>query len=249
MPYIEHPLGKTWYIKRGVRKRNIPLIALHGGPGSAHHAMQAYLKLSHSRQVFLYDQIGCGRSSLSGKKHWTIATFVRELDYLLKAWDITRYHLLGASWGATLALEHCLRKHRPGLVSLTLQSPLIKTADWQRDANRLLRALPARARKIIRYCHEIGATDSQVYKDAMLIFYARHVLRNKTELRKNPPKNDNGNKIYQYMWGPSEFQATGTLRNLDRAKDLHKLRIPTLFVCGEHDEATPRTQRKYLAQV
>ena len=82
-----------------------------------------------------------------------------------------------------------------------------------------------------------------------MTFYARHVLRNKTELRKESPKNPNGKKIYQYMWGPSEFQATGTLRNLDRAKDLHRLQVPTLFVCGEHDEATPRTQRRYQALV
>ena len=249
MPYIERPLGKTWYTQRGARQKNIPLIALHGGPGSAHYAMKAYLTLAHSRPVFIYDQLGCGRSGVTSPKKWNIATFVRELDFLLTAWNITRYHLLSASWGGTLALEHSLRRHRPGLVSLILQSALVSAVDWQRDANRLVRALPAKTQKVIRYCHEIEATDSQVYKDAVMTFNTRHVLRNKTELKKKRPKNDNGAKIYQHMWGHSEFQATGTLKHLDRAKDLPKIRVPTLFVCGEHDEATPRTQRRYHAQV
>ncbi len=95
MPYVKHPLGQTWYAKRGSRAKNIPLIALHGGPGSGHSGMKPYLDLSHSRQVFIYDQIGCGRSSVTDKKKWTVATFVKELDFLLKTWGITKFHLLG----------------------------------------------------------------------------------------------------------------------------------------------------------
>ena len=249
MPYVEHPLGRTWYTKSGFRGKQIPLIALHGGPGSTHRGMLAYLNLSHSREVFIYDQLGCGRSGVTEKKKWTVAAFVRELDHLLKAWNVNQYHLLGTSWGGTLALEHYFSKPRAGLVSLVLQSPLVSAGDWQRDANRLVRGLPEKTRKVIRYCHEIDATDSQVYKDAVMTFNLRHVLRNKTELKKKQPKNVNGEKIYQYMWGPSEFQATGTLKHFDRVKELGKIQIPTLFICGEYDESTPQTLRRYKAKI
>jgi proline iminopeptidase len=249
MPYIEHALGRTWYTVRGSRAKNIPLIALHGGPGSGHSSMLPYLDLSHSRQVILYDQLGCGRSGLTDKKRWTVATFVRELDLLLKAWGITEFHLLGTSWGGTLALEYHLRKHPGGLKTLTLQSPMVSALDWQRDANKLLKALPDKTRKVIRYCHEIGATDSRVYAQAMFEFYSRHVLRNKLELRKKNPRSKGGQQIYEHMWGPSEFQVTGTLKNFDRTRELSSVNVPTLFVCGEYDESTPRSARKYQSRI
>ena len=47
--------------------------------------------------------------------------------------------------------------------------------------------------------------------------------------------------IYGQMWGPSEFTATGTLADFDRTDALGKIDIPTLYVCGEYDEAVPAT--------
>jgi proline iminopeptidase len=47
------------------------------------------------------------------------------------------------------------------------------------------------------------------------------------------------------MWGPSEFVATGTLKDHDRTGDFAAVKAPTLIVCGEHDEATPGTGRRY----
>jgi proline iminopeptidase len=43
------------------------------------------------------------------------------------------------------------------------------------------------------------------------------------------------------MWGPTEFHATGTLVELDLTPRLAELRLPVLFTCGRHDEATPET--------
>jgi len=51
------------------------------------------------------------------------------------------------------------------------------------------------------------------------------------------------------MWGPSEFVATGTLRDYDRIKRLHELTLPTLFLVGEYDEAPPATVREFQALV
>lgn len=249
MPYIQHFLGNTWYTKRGRRSARAPLVTLHGGPGSGHASMKPYSSLSDSRQVYLYDQLGCGNSAPTAKKRWTVKTFVTELDHLLEAWGIQSFHLLGTSWGGTLALEYHLVRRPPGLLSLTLQSPMVRALDWQRDATRLLKALPAATRKVIRYCHEIGATDSKVYKDAMFEFYSRHVLRDKKALRAQPPRSEGGQNIYQHMWGPSEFQVSGTLKDYDRTAALPSVSVPTLFVCGEFDEATPRTTARYAAKV
>jgi proline iminopeptidase len=41
------------------------------------------------------------------------------------------------------------------------------------------------------------------------------------------------------MWGATEFTCTGNLRDYDLTPRLHDIRVPTLFTCGWHDEATP----------
>ena len=52
-------------------------------------------------------------------------------------------------------------------------------------------------------------------------------------------------EIYNYMWGPSEFTATGNLKDYERSDKLAKVEIPTLFICGEYDEARPSTVQYY----
>ena len=248
MPYLKHQFGQTFYQMRGSkRSRNLPIICLHGGPGGHSLFMTDLFRLANNRQVVIYDQIGGGRSSPIEKKLWKVPTFVRELEILIDHLGYTQFHLFGASWGTTLALEYYLKKrNHQHVASLIFQSPMFSAADWRRDANRLIAKLPKKERKVIRYCHEINATDSKVYKDAMKLYYARHVCRNKARsVRRALVKNPNGNQVYEYMWGASEFSATGTLKTYDRVIQLQKVECPTLFICGEYDEASPNTAKQY----
>ncbi len=250
MPYIEHQYGRTWYQKRGSAKApGVPIVCLHGGPGGHSHFMTDLFQLADERQVYIYDQIGGGRSSPTSKRQWNVATFVRELNALTKSWGIDHFHLFGGSWGTTLALEYYLR-HRKKIASLLFQSPMFSARDRQRDANQLIRGLPDKERKIIRYCHEIGATDAEVYRDAMKLYYSKHVCRNPRRAKLAATiKNPHGNDVYQYMWGASEFSATGTLRDYDRTQELATISVPTLLVCGQYDEATPATAKRYARKI
>jgi proline iminopeptidase len=54
-----------------------------------------------------------------------------------------------------------------------------------------------------------------------------------------------GAELYGYMWGPSEFTATGTLRDYDRTSRLGELNLPVLYTTGEFDEARPTTVAYY----
>ena len=47
------------------------------------------------------------------------------------------------------------------------------------------------------------------------------------------------NEVYLTMWGPSEFYATGTLKDWDITSRLGEIRVPTLVIGGRFDEATP----------
>ena len=250
MAYVHHEFGRTYYTRKG-RNRSIPIVYLHGGPGGVHKADAPLFQLADKRQVYAYTQVGGGKSSPTPKKYWNIKTFVQELDILTDNWGLDRFHLIGGSWGTTLALEYYLRHPGRRVVSLVFQSPLFSSKDWKKDGRRLIKGLPKKTQKIINTCHDIGATDSKVYEDAMFQYYLKHVLRNKTKLRKSMSSkaNPNGNKIYEYMWGPSEFQPTGTLKNYDRVSDLARIKVPTLVICGEHDEATPETGVRYANKI
>ena len=61
------------------------------------------------------------------------------------------------------------------------------------------------------------------------------------------PEGDSGQ--YRTMWGPSEFVATGTLRDYDRVDRLSEVDVPTLFLLGEYDEPSPETVRDYQSRV
>ncbi|GIF73227.1 hypothetical protein Asi02nite_27450 [Asanoa siamensis] len=53
-----------------------------------------------------WDQRGCGRSAGDGP--YTIARFIADLDAVRVSCGVERVHLLGHSWGATLALRYAL---------------------------------------------------------------------------------------------------------------------------------------------
>ena len=84
MPFIEHSLGRTFYQSRGSKRTaGLPLVCLHGGPGGHSYFMQDLFKLADERRVFIYDQIGGGRSSQTPRSRWTVHTFVQELKWNL----------------------------------------------------------------------------------------------------------------------------------------------------------------------
>jgi proline iminopeptidase len=51
--------------------------------------------------------------------------------------------------------------------------------------------------------------------------------------------------LYVAMWGNTEFNATGTLRDYDGSSKLKDIVAPTLYTCGEYDEATPAACRHF----
>lgn len=248
MSFIKHKFGKTFYTKIKCHKKSkkTSIVFLHGGPGGTQQSFLQLKELASDFDLYFYDQVGGGQSSPTPEKFWNIKTFVEELSILVDKWKLEEFVIVSGSWGTTLALEYFLKTKDKRLKKIVFQSPLFSTSDWEADAKRLIKKLPTKTQKIINYCHEIEATDSKVYKEAMFQYYLKHVLRNE-KLLKDPKRkpNPHGNRVYEYMWGPSEFKATGTLKNYEKVKDLHKVKIPVLLICGKYDEATPETSRKY----
>lgn len=246
MSSLKHKYGKTFYLSKGRQKKDkAALICLHGGPGGRHNSFLELFEKTNDRKIVIYDQIGGGKSTPLKKTQQKISTFLYELDELRKHLKIEKFHLYGGSWGTTLALEYYFHCRGKGVQSITFQGPMFSAKDWENDGKRLIKKMPKQTQKVIRYCHEIGATDSKVYQQAVFDYYLKHVLRDRKKLTAKRSPNPHGQDVYMNMWGPSEFKPTGSLRTYDKVHLLKKITTPTQIVVGEHDEATPQTAKKY----
>jgi len=231
-----------------------PIVLLHGGPGSAHWYFMAATALAHDRAVILYDQLDSGRSDTpDDPANWHVARFVDELEAIRRFLDVPRWHVLGASWGGTVALEYGARRPRE-LASLILQSPLVSTALWLRDANILKAAMPEKTRALLDRCDGMNPPPAADCDAATAAFYARHVrLREPSPAlaayRSGLPRSFTPS-IYHAMWGRAEFVSTGTLRDYDGRALLPRLDgARTLFVAGSQDEARPETVAAFARAV
>src|SRR5919108_5428741 len=118
----------------------VPLLALHGGPGSTHNYFEPLERLADTRPVVVYDQIGCGKSDRPTDIDWSVEAFREEVDAVRDQLELDRIHLLGTSWGGMLALEHVLAG-ATGIVSLILSSTLADIDEWAQEQRRLLREM------------------------------------------------------------------------------------------------------------
>ena len=236
---VEHGGGRTWYRVAGeAAPGRVPLLCLHGGPGSTHHYFAPLERLARGgRAVVVYDQVGCGRSEKRADAAWSLGLFLDELDALRAALRLDRVHLLGTSWGGMLALEHALR--RPGtLASLILSSTLACAADWQAEARRLRDDLPADVRAVLDRHESAGTFDDPEYEAAIAAFDARHFHRGGQRPELERMRQERSVEAYRAMWGPNEWTMRGALRGWDVRARLAELDVPTLILRGGHDLCT-----------
>jgi proline iminopeptidase/L-proline amide hydrolase len=232
----------------------LPIVLVHGGPGSTHAGLINATALAADRAVILYDQLDCGRSDAPGDPaNWTIPRFVDELESVRLALGVARWHVMGASWGGTLALEYGAR--RPAaLAGLVLQSPLVSTEVWLRDAAALKAAMPAEVQRLLDACDVPGAAPQDACDAATNMFYAQHVRRRPVPEvlagYARSVRKPNDARIYKAMWGRAEFTASGSLKDYDGRPRLARLDgARTLFLAGTHDEARPETVNAFAGAV
>lgn len=239
--YVSVTGGKIWYRVIG-KGKGIPLLLTHGGPGGTSRSFYQFVPIGNDRPIILFDQLGSGRSS-----HHTdtsllkVPFFVEQVKALVDHLALDAFYLHGHSWGTALALEYYLQ-YPKGIKAIIFNSPYFSTEVWKKDADTLISSLPLSIQKAIAEGERTGDFNSEAYQNANTVFAKNFGVRN-TRLTSpwdtvTAPSNG---FIYNYMWGPTEFTATGTLKNYDRIRSLSSIEVPTLFITGEFDEARPAT--------
>ena len=247
--YVKVSGGKVWYRINGTGE-NTPVLLLHGGPGSSSYGFEPYKELGKDRPIIFYDQLGSGRSDrIIDTTLMTVERYVEEVEKLRQELDLEKVYLHGQSWGTALGLEYYLKypEHVKGII---FSSPYFSTKRWIRDANELVKTLPDSIQSIIRTNEENKTFSNQEYQDAVALFYSKFLRRKeRSQAKKDSASKYFGTNVYEYMWGPSEFTATGTLLNYDRINKLSEVDVPVLFITGEYDEARPATVKYYQSLV
>ncbi|KAI9023402.1 proline-specific peptidase [Hyaloraphidium curvatum] len=255
--HLATPQGHRIYVQVvNPSGRKAPVLILHGGPGMASYYCEPMARLCEdNRPVVLYDQLGCGRSDLgpADRSLYTIDYYVEEVDVVRRGLGIgsSPIHLLGQSWGTLVAVAYLTKPEKPpGIVSVVLCAPCISTREWGGGIRaELFPKLPADVRETILDCEARGDYSSEAWMAAVGVFYERHVCR----LRPWPKcvtestAAGDSSPVYGYMWGPSEFTYTGTLKDVDLATPevLGSLGdVPTLWTCGEEDECRPSSMAR-----
>lgn len=85
----------------------IPVLFVHGGPGSGTSANQRRFFDPVRYRIVLFDQRGCGRSTPHGElADNTTPLLVADMEALRTFLGIDRWLVFGGSWGSTLALAY-----------------------------------------------------------------------------------------------------------------------------------------------
>ena len=247
--FIEVTGGKVSYVIHNETANKIPLLVLHGGPGSSSYSLQGLKDLAIDRPVVLYDQLGCGKSDRPDDDSlWTLDRFVEEVGLVQKGLGLNKVHILGHSWGTTLAAAYYFREPE-GISSIIFSSPCLSAPLWEKDQKKNLTLLPLEVQETIKNCEENGKTDTPAFQKAIEVFNDHFVCRLKPypeHLKKG--KHFRNPHVYQVMWGPSEFTVQGNLKSFDCTDRLSEISIPTLYTCGRYDEATPASTEYFSSK-
>jgi proline iminopeptidase len=111
----------------------IPVVMLHGGPGSGASPRQREMFEPSRWRIVQFDQRGAGLSTPQGATaHNHTGALIADIEALREKLGIERWLVAGGSWGATLALVYAAR-HRERVSGVLLRGVFLASdadLDW-----------------------------------------------------------------------------------------------------------------------
>jgi proline-specific peptidase len=236
---IAVPGGIVWF-KRVGGGTGRPLLAVHGGPGLPHNYISSLERLADEREVIFWDQLGCGNSERpSDPALWTMERSVAEMDAVVKELGLNGFHIFGNSWGGMLAQQYALDV-TPRAASLTISNSIASIPQFSEMVTRLKADLDPATQSAIDRHEAAGTTHSPEYQAAIRTWNETYLCR----VRPWPAELEDafrrmGTEIFETMFGASDFNIVGTIRNWDVFDRLAEIALPTLVLAGRFDECVP----------
>jgi len=146
VPYVRHSLEVTpphiLYVEECGNPSGIPVVVLHGGPGSGCEPYHRRFFDPERYRIILFDQRGCGRSSPHAElRNNTTQDLIGDMERIREHLEIDKWLLFGGSWGSTLGLVYA-QAHPERVSGMMLRGIFLCTQreiDWfyQEGTSRL----------------------------------------------------------------------------------------------------------------
>lgn len=121
------------YVEECGNPDGIPVLFLHGGPGSGCRPQHRRYFNPEKYRIVLFDQRGCGRSTPSGElRNNTTDFLIADMEFIRQQLNISTWVLFGGSWGSTLALCYA-REYKDKVSHMILRGTFLgrkKDVDW-----------------------------------------------------------------------------------------------------------------------
>lgn len=130
--YLLTTQGHSVYYAELGNPAGIPLLFVHGGPGSGCNPAQAGYLYPQAFRIIQFDQRGCGQSAPAGRLLGNRThDLLHDMEHLRQHLGITQWAIYGGSWGATLAIEYTKRYPQQVLGLLLRGTFLARQQDWE----------------------------------------------------------------------------------------------------------------------
>jgi len=176
--------GNLIYWETCGNPNGLPVLVVHGGPGSGCSAGVRRSFNPERYRIILFDQRNCGRSrphasdpdtdlSLNTTDH-----LIRDMEQLREHLGVTTWLLRGGSWGATLSLAYAERhpERVSGMILVSVTSTRRSETDWlYRGAGRMFPEAWARFRDYAGAEDFRLPTDTEPPVEDLLMAYSRRM--------------------------------------------------------------------------
>ncbi len=238
--------------------RGAPLMIVHGGPGVSHDYLMPYLlPLARSNQLIFIDERGSGRSEkLEDAAQYTVENMVEDVEKVRQALHLGKVSLLGHSFGGVLAQAYAF-KYQQNLTHLVLGGTFYSTREMNKVLAEEKRSMPPEALAKLESLEKAGLFNKGKdwekgrYPDdyAKLAWgdgYFPYLYQRRPDANYDPAAGNTGVSwdLYREMWGSNgEFVIDGNLKSVEYLEKLSGIHVPTLMICGDHDESNPSLSR------
>ncbi|QMU07576.1 proline iminopeptidase [Levilactobacillus suantsaii] len=219
-----------------------PLLLIHGGPGSSHNYFELLDDYAATgRQLIMYDQVGCGKSSLPEDEGvYVKETWAEELVALRRYLHLDQIHMLGQSWGGMLEMLYLTNYSQAGVKSVMIDGSPASIKLWTQEQHRLLTYLSYEDQEAIAVAERTGDFSGPKYQAANARYMERYCWDAPDENSPEPMRRaTNGQRASRIAEGPNEFTENGTISDFDVTDQLHQIHVPVLVTSGTDDLCTP----------
>jgi proline iminopeptidase len=237
---------KVWTKRMG--SGAVKVLLLHGGPGFSHEALESLESFLPQAgiEMYYYDQLGCNNSDQPDDPTlWTLARYTEEVEEVRRGLGLEPFVLYGHSWGGMLAIEYALN-YPQHLRALIISNMTAGVQSYLKHVNVIKQQLPAGTLARLTALEAKQDYDSPEYQKIMMEeAYPQMFCRTRPwpepVSRTFRHAND---KIYEFMWGKSEFVSTGNLKDWERWDRLHEIKVRALTIGAQYDEMDPEDMKR-----